>query len=600
MARGRRLSLSLFAGLVVVGARWAALRAGQEQEPTFHVTVNRVQLEAVVTDAKGQAVTDLKPEEFTVLMDGKEQRVTGCNYIRIGKTSPGAAQKAPTRPRDIAPPPVPVEELSRKEVRRTIVFLVDDGSLRPDAVLAVRLALKSVIERQVQPGDAVAVIRTVSGEGSLEQFTQDKQILMAAVDRIRWLPIGRGSPHMASDDPGAGYLSSVSFGKAERTFNMLMLRLQEMPGKKAVFLISQDWPIGTNVLSFKSSRWNEQIASFTGRCVDAAIRAGATIYTVDPTALDSLNPGADYDLWADYISRYGAGGQDPRIGPVIGSETVQSLVQDYRTRAFNLLEASRTGLRSLAEATGGLMVADSNDVAWGMTRFFDDLRGYYLIEFRPGAPEQFYAKREGYPPPFHRIQIHLKRKGLRVRYARGFIGSPANLPIAPPRAGDPIARAIASPFPASDIRLHLTALFQEPKPGMPAIDVRLSIDVRDVSFGPGVEGRHAAGLELVARTVDENGVPAQSVKKAITLQLLENTFEEAEQRGLLLQDSNPSGAPRLLSGQCGGARQRNGGNGQCAAVRGCARPEEWPFGDVRADGLPFGTGCGEPRRAGLA
>ena len=563
MLRKRRLLATLAALLGVVFARWLA-RAGDNDQTTFRISVNRVQLEAAVTDAKGHPVTDLKPDDFRVLMDGKEQQVTACSYIRIGNPAVGTGQPAPPRSAGVAPPPSPVEELRRREVQRTIVFLIDDGSLKPDAVLPVRKALAKVIEQQVQPGDLTAVIRTMSGEGALEQFTSDKRVLLAAVDRIRWLPIGRGSPHMEADDPSAAYLGGVSLSKAVHTFEYVLSRLRALPGKKALVFVSQDWPFGTGFdegLSFKSNRWNEPVATAMGHFVDDAIRAGVTIYTVDPTALSTLNPGADYDIWEDYLKKYGAAAMSQPLGP----QMVQSLVNDYRTRAFNLLELSRTGLRALADGTGGLMVADSNDVSWGMARFFDDLQGYYLIEFRPGAPERFYATREGCPPPFHNIRIQVKVKGLHARYHRGFVGWKEAPEAAQPETAGGIDEAIASPFPASGIRLRLTAFFQELKPMTPQIEVLLYVDARDVAFTTTSEGRHHADLELVARTLDEKGEPAESVKKTITLELLENTFQEAQQRGLLHRESIPVAHPgyyevRIVArdsatGKMGSARQ---------------------------------------------
>jgi hypothetical protein len=56
--------MGLFWGDSMIGARWllaagaAVALAGQVDEPIVRITVNLVQVDAVVTDSKGQQVTD--------------------------------------------------------------------------------------------------------------------------------------------------------------------------------------------------------------------------------------------------------------------------------------------------------------------------------------------------------------------------------------------------------------------------------------------------------------------------------------------------------------------------------------------------------------
>lgn len=51
-------------------------------DTTLRVTVNLVQVDAVVTDRKGQPVPDLRAEDFEILQDGKPQPITHLTYIR--------------------------------------------------------------------------------------------------------------------------------------------------------------------------------------------------------------------------------------------------------------------------------------------------------------------------------------------------------------------------------------------------------------------------------------------------------------------------------------------------------------------------------------
>jgi hypothetical protein len=49
--------------------------------PTFRVSVDLVQVDAVVTDAKGRHVSDLQPEDFRIFEDGKPQKITHFAYV---------------------------------------------------------------------------------------------------------------------------------------------------------------------------------------------------------------------------------------------------------------------------------------------------------------------------------------------------------------------------------------------------------------------------------------------------------------------------------------------------------------------------------------
>src|ERR1700690_697830 len=56
---------------------------GQVESPIVRVTVNLVQVDAVVTNSKGRQVTDLKAEDFEITEDGRPQKITNFSYIRL-------------------------------------------------------------------------------------------------------------------------------------------------------------------------------------------------------------------------------------------------------------------------------------------------------------------------------------------------------------------------------------------------------------------------------------------------------------------------------------------------------------------------------------
>jgi len=179
---------------------------GSDDGDVVRITTNLVQFDAVVTDKKGQQVTDLQPEEFEVTVNGRRQQITNFSYVLAQPgTQPTAAQPSP-RAGDKSAPYVPPARMKPGDVRRTVALVVDDLGTSFENIAYVRKALTKFVDEQMQPGDLVAIMRTSAGMGALQQFTSDKNILRRAIERVRWYPQGRAG--VASFEPLGG-MSSI-------------------------------------------------------------------------------------------------------------------------------------------------------------------------------------------------------------------------------------------------------------------------------------------------------------------------------------------------------------------------------------------------------
>src|SRR5262249_43192947 len=138
-----------------------------QQEYRLRVTVNLVQVDATVTDAKGKPVADLQPGDFRVLLDGRPQDLKYANYVRLREASisPPALAQAQSQP-NVAQPAKPAAALKRQDVRRTIVLFVADLLTSAESMPGIRAGLKKFVQEQVQPGDLVAIYRSSAGLGA--------------------------------------------------------------------------------------------------------------------------------------------------------------------------------------------------------------------------------------------------------------------------------------------------------------------------------------------------------------------------------------------------------------------------------------------------
>src|SRR4051812_26331517 len=112
------------AALVLICALSATSRAQQDAEPTpgvIRINVNLVQVDAVVTNSDGKAVTNLKADDFEILQDQKPQKIRNFEFVRVKDplaslvVRPGTV--APSA-EGVAPPPAPAARA--EAVRRTI------------------------------------------------------------------------------------------------------------------------------------------------------------------------------------------------------------------------------------------------------------------------------------------------------------------------------------------------------------------------------------------------------------------------------------------------------------------------------------------------
>ena len=515
----------------------AALAAGQVESPIIRVTVNLVQVDAVVTDSKGRQVTDLKPEDFEIVEDGRPQKITNFSYIRLASRSQPAPAPAPApMPRGAVPPPPPTEAAAKREdVRRTIVLVVDDLGLSFESMSSVRHDLKRFVERQIQPGDLVAIVRTSGGMGALDQFTTDRGVLLEAVDRLRWYPAGRAGLSVmepVSSQAGAGQdlrdqeaqWRGVSYSLGTLGAVSYMVNgMREMPGRKALVLISDGLRLRSDPRSGDNAarqstmpgplEGDDRVLEALRRLTDQANRAAVVLYSVDARGLLTLSPTA-----AD------------QAGPAAARNPFQHAL----LLASMLLD--REGLEALAHDAGGFLVHDNNRIDFGIGQVLQDLEGYYLIGYKPD-PARF-QPRNGREADYHAIKVRVKDTHLHVRSRAGYYGHED-----PSHAGDQFGAALFSPFTSSGVHLRLTPVFAQAADAHTTITLMLHIDARDLTFSDAPGGLHTASADLVVFTVDERGRPVDKELYKADVRLKAGRYEDALRAGFVYTGSIPVARP---------------------------------------------------------
>src|SRR5438128_2660276 len=146
-----------------------------DDDDVIKVTSNLVSLDVIVKDKKGKAITDLKPEDFTVSENGVPQKI---EFFDSTLNSGSEAAQGATAIVSTQPGPRTLTGFPRN-----IIALVLDGQSTEVANLKhVREGIVKYIRERISDSDSVALFSISGGLQLLQPFTQDKAKLIAAVE----------------------------------------------------------------------------------------------------------------------------------------------------------------------------------------------------------------------------------------------------------------------------------------------------------------------------------------------------------------------------------------------------------------------------------
>ena len=149
--------------------------AQQPGQPVFRSSVELTSIDLGVVDSKGEVVTDLKPEEFSVRVDGSARRVVSAEWIGL------ETKEQPPQP----PAPTGYTGNENATGGRLIMLVVDEPNIRFGGTLGIRSAVNAFIDH-LRPSDRAAIIGIGPGAPSTP-FTSDRERLKRAVARLNGL-----------------------------------------------------------------------------------------------------------------------------------------------------------------------------------------------------------------------------------------------------------------------------------------------------------------------------------------------------------------------------------------------------------------------------
>ncbi len=501
------------------------LSSQEETSTTFKVRVNLVDVRVVVRDALGNAVGNLRQEDFQLTDNGKPQVISKFSVEHSG-TNP--APKAATSG-------TPIDDAAPKLPERYIAYLFDDVHLKFSDLAQARKAAAHNLQT-LQLTDRVAIF-TTSGQTQLD-FTDDRDKLHDTLNRLRPRPITGSEVQQCPDvsyymadqienkhdnqafgiitqdaldcafagDPSqlvvaqsmarSAAMQELAFGDHETQVSLASLkdvvrRIAAMPGRRSLILVSPGF--------IDPDQTQEQM-----EIADRALHSGVIISALDARGL--------------YTDMQDAGSSRSPSHSIAGP-----MVQYKHDEAL----ANADVLSELAYATGGTFVQNTNDLEGGLHRLATPPEYSYLLAFSPQD-----LKFDGH---FHKLKVTVKGQKLNIQARKGYY-APKQAVNAAEQAKQQIQDEVFSREELHDLPVELHTQFFKTSDDDAKLSVVVRLDVRHLHYRK-EQGRNNNSLTVVAVVFDRNGNYVTGNQKTLQMHWKDETLGTKLASGVTLKSS---------------------------------------------------------------
>ncbi len=417
--------------------------------PQFQVRGTTVRIDVVVTDKDNRVLRGLGIDDFLLYEDDIPQDIDTIQLVGPEGTpaSPHETVAPADRQASVAPSPYDSDPAIRRP--NLIIMLLDYATTDFESQHLVEQASVKYVRESLRPGDYIAIFALGSAFRCLQDFTNNRDALIAALDR-RDIS-GRAAAAGGVEGPslsGAGEEALAAMGtttpaggspqergaamQAEGSDNAQLMfadRIQGafrrmgsflaeretrsvlravaaiaqgvggIEGRKTLILFSQGFVVG--------GRMERDFEKTIG----IANRANVAIYGIDSQGLMPRATSGELVPSGQLSSISAATG--PRRKQPSGGESLFDRAREVGS------DQRDTALRHISVATGGFAIRNTNDLHIGMQRIDEDIRSYYLIGYRP--------KNQQWDGGFRSIRLEARRPGATVRARSGYRAVPPGM-----------------------------------------------------------------------------------------------------------------------------------------------------------------------------
>ncbi len=481
---------------LVTGVRpMCAQDAGQG---TFTVKVQSdiVLTNVVVRDKKtGAVVKGLKASDFTVLENGKPQKLANFDYQSVddaavlaekGVVSGRATDSksiADLLNRNLAAEPNALRD------HRLIVMFFDLSSMQPEDIDRAVNAAKDYINTKMEPADLVAAVSMATALSMDRDFTSDKADLLKAVGRY-------------NGSEGTGFANGMTTGSTDGTSDDASSFSADSSEYNNLNTDRELYAIQTIAKSLERVDQRKSLMYFSGgltrngienqaslrAATNAAVRANMAIYSVDSRGLEALPTVGDASKGSlRGVSAYNGGAVQSQLDANFGSQEV---------------------LGTLATDTGGKFFSDSNDFGPAFQQVQHDTEAYYILGFH--SADQ--AKNGRY----RRLTVRLNRTNAKLDYRPGYYAAADFQHQRTEDREQVLNDQMRSDLPATDLAIYLQALYFRLGDNRSFVPVSLIVPGSQIPFLKNGD-RDKANLDVIGQVQNAQGIVVGNIRDKVKL-----------------------------------------------------------------------------------
>jgi len=531
------LSFLCLAGIVNLAPQPASAQQPRPTPPAddvLRINTDLVQTTITVVDKKGRFVDGLERGQFELLVDGQPRPINFFERVTAGSAR---EEQLVSGSGSAVPPP----KASSTVRGRTIVFFIDDMHLSPDSVHRTRDMLRKFLDTEMSSKDSAAIVSASGQIGFLQQFTNNKEVLSQAIDRLsprqydvrgygtgstkmreldalrieqtqqktrddvlgfyigecvkqssspRLIPVARAAIAASCETQVRNSARAVLMQAGTITQNMyaslesLMRSSARMPGRKLAFFISDGFLMDVGA-------HGPDLRGKLDRIIDAAQRAGVVVYTIDSRGL--------------IVDRVELSQNSAR--PDVGAQLGQ-------------IEATQDAMNGLADETGGRALRNQNYFDRWVGNILDETSNYYVLAWRPD-------KEEEKAPKFRHVKIRItNRPELTVRAPRGYVDGPlaatetavtARTEKSPGKSTPEteLGEALSDYYPKSSLPTLLSLTYLNTPSNQTVLNSSIQIASSGLNYGE--NGTQPADVKLAGVILNDRGKIASSFKNELSV-----------------------------------------------------------------------------------
>jgi len=514
----------------------------QKRQPVYETatvlktTTRLVVVDVVATDHKDNAVVDLKREDFTVLEDGKEQKLAVFNFQHPFDAPAASSAKSEesgklpdniftNSPRynptsalnvvllDALNTTAPHQAYARQQMIKFLERMPQD---RPIAVYTLGSKLTLLQDFTTDPAALKEVMKKVKGGISplLDNPTggEDAQILPPGAVDSGLVSQSQLQAIMQFEQERVSFQTDLRVAYTLNALNAIGRTLAGYPGRKNLIWVSEAFPFSidpnmelTSDIFAGTRNYTADVAATADKLIDAQV----AIYPVDARGLEGYSAFQASNSGSDKFGR--SMGRNP---------TAMTNSMSAEAAAW---QAAHATMQDVASRTGGKAFYNRNDLDTAIGKSIEDGSTYYTLAY--------YPENKDWNGKFRKIHVKVGRSDVKLRYRMGYY---AVDPKVIAQSGDrgqikEFVQALSLDSPSAT-GLRFWAAVIPPSPTAPDLLVTFAVDANAISFERQDDGRQHAEVECVVQAYMKGKlIKAEASTSKASLNPL--TFDQTRQHG---------------------------------------------------------------------